>query len=152
MKQPTDSQTAAATRRTTTVPHVSDDLVSAQVDRSIEATEDTEARATCTFLRSCGLTVSIRYVDQDHAVVRLGPPPAGSRPATAARLVCGAMAQARGRGIRTVCIALELAQPTSVVVLAALRGRIDKDLSTLDLHRAGSSVILTATLLMASAA
>ena len=113
----------------------------------VGAGADTTVQATCTFLRARGMTVSIRYVDRDHAVLRLGQPPAGCASVTAARLVCEAMSQARAHGIHDVRIALELAQPMSSHVLGALRARIAKDLSTLDLHRAGSSVILTATLL-----
>ena len=149
MKQPTPSQMAADTDGpTTTNPHVPGNLRIAVVEvaRNVGAAADAKARATCTLLRARGVTVSIRYVDRDHAVLRLGPPPAGGGSTTTARLVCGAMSEARARGIRSVCLALELAQPTSAVVLAALRARIDKDLSNLDLHRAGSSVILTATL------
>lgn len=150
MEQPTTSKTPADTDgRTTTNPRVPGTLRIAvgEVGRSVGAAADAKARATCTFLRARGVTVSIRYVDREHAVLRLGPPRAGGGSTTTARLVCGAMSEARARGIATACIALELAQPTSAVVLAALRARIGKDLSSLDLHRAGSSVILTATLL-----
>lgn len=98
-------------------------------------------------LRSHGVTVEIRYVDPEHAVVRLDAPPVRGCAIAAARLVCEAMSLARRRGSHRVCTALELARPVSVVVLAALRTRIGKDLSSLDLRRAGSSVMVTAVLL-----
>lgn len=123
----------------------------------LEAVTDTDGHCMTTVrrrgeadlavLRAHGVTVEIRYVDQEHAVVRLDAPPARGRAITAARLVCEAMSLARGRGTRHACIALELARPMSGTVLGALQGIIGKDVKSLDFRRAGSSVMVTAALL-----
>ncbi|MCL3862391.1 STAS domain-containing protein [Actinotalea sp. K2] len=115
--------------------------------RPSRITPEAGVRATCTLVRARGMTVSVRYLDRTHAVLRLGPPPVGGVATTASWLVCEAMSQARSHGITEVSLTLELAQPLSVHVLAGLRGRIGTDLDALDLRRAGSSVIVTATLL-----
>ena len=149
-----DTQTSTATLTRPSEPGPIRELIlDLGLDDSMEVTgeartsADDPARVTCTFLRARGMTVALRYIDREHAVLRLGQLPAGGASITAARLVCEAMVVARDHGISIVRITLELAQPVSYLVLGALRARIDKDLSTVELHRAGSSVILTATLL-----
>ena len=93
-----------------------------------------------------------RYAPEWPGVLAPGAPDGGAPAAAPAaeldRLITQARIEATLSGQpQTVCAVLEIADASTWPILEDLRRRLGADLTALDLRRAGSSVVVTATVL-----
>ena len=100
-------------------------------------------------LRSDGARALVRYGDDDAALVDLSLERPDARPGAVADLLCEAVRRARVRRTRHLRTALDAGAPSCGVVLDALHGRVGRDVGSVSLRRAGSSVMVTVDLLPA---
>ena len=100
-------------------------------------------QAERTVLRSREATVEVHYVDPDHARLMVDTQRYGPGAREAARLVCEAVYQARARHVHHVETALDAAAPACCIILEALRNRAGNDLESMELRRAGASVMVS---------
>jgi hypothetical protein len=93
-------------------------------------------------LRADGAMVQILFDSQDAVWLRVSSGPSDVRTRPSLDLLRRALAEARGRGVRWLETALEVSAPSTSVLLTELRGRVGRDVTSLVLHRAGSSVMV----------
>ncbi|WP_298460907.1 hypothetical protein [uncultured Cellulomonas sp.] len=98
-------------------------------------------------LHDTGTAVQVVYGDPDDIRIELTGDPDRRIATVAADLLCAAVAQARRRNARQVRTVLDASAPSGAVYLAALRDRIGTDIADIAMRRAGSSVLVTLTLL-----
>ena len=98
-------------------------------------------------LRTGSASVELDYGDLDHVHMRVLTAPLGPDAYAGAALVCEAITEARARRARHLHTTLDASAPACGIVLDALHARIGTEVRRLDLHRAGSSVLVEVDLL-----
>ncbi|NMR19461.1 hypothetical protein [Cellulomonas fimi] len=94
--------------------------------------------------RVCGASLELRHLgdaSELDLVVRADPAAPGTTIGT--RAVCRAVQRARTQRVTRVVIAVDDADPSSGVVLEALRATVGHDADAIAMRRAGSSVMVT---------
>lgn len=109
------------------------------VERRLRGEEQMHATQRPEQSRGVEVVLDFREPDDVRLDVVSAPPGAGAR--EAARLVCGAVHEARLRDARRIHTVLDASGPTCGVVLEALHEQLGRELERIDLRRAGSSVL-----------